>query len=411
MNIPYLSLKSLVKKPLTTFLSWLLLAFGVTIVVIILLASSQLKSEISKNAQGIDLVVGAKGSPLQLILANIFHVDFPTGNIGLKEAARVSKSRYIGSAIPLSLGDSYRGFRIVGSTQDYPRLYKAELAKGEWFEDHMEVVVGAEVAQKEGLSVGDTFESQHGLSEDAEAHGGHAFQVVGVMKPTYTVMDKLIVTGIHSVWEVHEHEGEHHHHEEDSLIEISHLGISVTSEEFDEKEITSLLISYRSPMGAVMLPRSINSESSFQAASPAFETARLFNIIGVGVKVLNGLGLLIIIISAISVFVALLNSLKERKFDIAIMRSMGATRRQIFAHILIEGLLITFAGAISGLVIAHVAMQVVANTIGGIAPEPWVILQEEWLVLAGCLAIGVVASLIPAVMAYKTDISKTLAKG
>lgn len=413
MNIPYLSLKSLVKKPLTTFLSWLLLAFGVTIVVLILLASSQLKSEISKNAQGIDLVIGAKGSPLQLILANIFHVDFPTGNITLKEAAKVSRSRYIGSAIPLSLGDSYSGYRIVGSTPAYPELYQCELDEGGWFGDHMEVVIGAQVASETGLQLGDSFESQHGLSAEGEAHGGHPFKVVGIMKPGFTVMDKLILTGIHSIWEVHDHEeeGHHHHHEEDSLVHIAHLGISVTPEELEEKEITSVLIGYRSPMGAVMLPRSINSESNLQAASPAFETARLFNLIGVGVQVLNGLGLLIIIISAISVFVALLNSLKERKFDIAIMRSMGATRRQIFVHILIEGLLITFAGAISGLVIAHLALQVIASSIGGLAMEPWQLLDQEWLVLGGCLVIGVVASLVPAVMAYRTDISRTLAKG
>ena len=117
MNIPYLSLRSILAKPLSSFLSWLLLAFGVTVVLLILLVSKELENEISKNTKGVDLVIGAKGSPLQLILANIFHVDFPTGNINLKEAAEVSHSRYIGEVIPLSLGDSYAGSTLAIATK------------------------------------------------------------------------------------------------------------------------------------------------------------------------------------------------------------------------------------------------------------------------------------------------------
>ncbi|MEQ8470850.1 MAG: FtsX-like permease family protein [Marinoscillum sp.] len=407
MNITYLSFKSILAKPLSSLLSWLLLAFGVTIVVLILLISDQLKSEISKNAKGVDLVVGAKGSPLQLILANIFHVDFPTGNIDLKEAAQVSKSRYIEYAIPMSLGDSYKGLRIVGTTQAYPELYGAGLQNGRWFGAHMEVVLGASVARQLNLGLGDTFESQHGLSDDGEAHGAHPFKVVGILSQSNTVIDKLILTSLESIWEVHGHEEEE---PRDSIVNIAHLGISVNSEQFEEEQITALLIKYRSPMGAVMLPRAINSESNLQAASPAFETARLFNIIGVGVKVLNLLGLLIIVISAVSVFIALLNSLKDRKYDIAIMRSMGGTKFQIFIHVLIEGLMITFAGGISGLIIAHLLVFSLASSLEGVNPQSFYFLNEEWIVLAGCLVIGMLASLAPAIMAYKTDISKTLAK-
>lgn len=412
MNIVYLSYKSILAKPLSSLLSWLLLTFGVTVVVLILLISNQLKNEITKNSQGIDLVIGAKGSPLQLILANVFHVDFPTGNIGLKEAAKVTRSRYIASAIPLSLGDSYQNARIVGTTKAYSDLYGGSIAQGEWYDGPVQVVLGSEIATKLQLKLGDEFQSQHGLSEDGDSHDAHPFVVSGILSATNTVLDKLILTSIQSIWEVHGHkEEEHHHGESDSLVEISHLGISVSQEQFDEEEITALLVKYRSPMGAVMLPRAINSESSFQAASPAFETARLFNIIGVGVQVLNLLGILIISISAISVFIALLNSLKDRKYDIAIMRSMGATRTQIFNHILIEGLLITFVGGISGLVMAHGLVYVLASSLEGINPQAFNFLNEEWFVVLGCFVIGALASVVPAIMAFKTDISKTLAKG
>ncbi len=418
MNIVYLSFKSLLAKPLSSLLSWMLLTFGVTIIVLILLIGNQLKDEITKNSAGIDLVIGAKGSPLQLILANVFHVDFPTGNIGLKEAAKVSKNRYIASAIPLSLGDSYQGFRVVGTTPAYAGLYAGKLREGEWFAASMEVVLGSEVARKLGLAIGATFQSQHGLSDDGDSHEGHPFIVRGILEDTHTVLDKLILTSIQSVWEVHGHEEEEHeehhegHHEAmDSLVEIRHLGVAVTSEQLEEEEITALLVQYRSPMGAVMLPRAINAESNFQAASPAFETARLFNIIGVGVQVLNLLGILIMVISAISVFIALLNSLKDRKYDIAIMRSMGATRSQIFVHVLVEGLLITFVGGISGLVIAHGMVYALVSFLEGVNPQVFHFLKEEWLVIVGCFLIGLLASVVPAIVAFKTDISKTLSKG
>lgn len=411
MNIPYLSYKSIISRPLSSFLSWLLLAFGVTVVVLILLISDQFEKEITKNARGIDLVVGAKGSPLQIILANIFHIDFPTGNIDLKEAATLSKNRYIASTIPLSLGDSYGGFRIVGTTRAYAELYEAGLQDGAWFSEDMEAVIGPTVARELGLGIGDTFESQHGLSAEGESHGAHPFKVVGVLTQTNTVLDRLILTSVPGIWAVHAHDADEHHHAEDSLIALDGLGISVTPDQLEQEQITAVLVKYRSPMGAVMLPRAINEKANLQAASPAYETARLFNIVGVGVRVLHILGVLIIVISAVSVFVALLNSLKDRKYEIAIMRSMGATKSQIFMHILIEGLIVTFAGAVSGLIIGHLLVLCIASYLEGINPQTFNFVRAEWIVLLGCLGIGALASVIPSIFAYKTDISKTLARG
>ncbi len=407
MNIFSLSYKNVIARPLNSFLSFLLLGFGVSIVVLILLISSQLKSEISKNSKGIDLVVAAKGSPLQIILANIFHIDFPTGNISLKEASEISHNRYIQSAIPLSLGDSYNGFRIVGTTKAYGELYDMKVSEGAWFADHMEAIIGAEVARKLDLNIGDRITSQHGLSSDGDGHDDNPFVVTGIFESNSSVVDRLILVDLPSVWHVHGHED----HENDSLVSIAHLGIEVTREQLEQEEITSLLIKYRSPMGAVTLPRQINSNSNFQAASPAFETARLFNIMGVGGKAVNILGILIIIISAISVFIALLNSLKDRKYDIAIMRSMGASRAKVFLLIISEGMVISLASALVGLMIAHTLLFVIGWSIDGVDFSAWYLMSEEFLVLVGCLLVGLMASIIPAIFAYKTDISETLSKG
>ncbi len=413
MNLFSLSIKNVFAKPLSSLLSVLLFGFGVAIIVSILLTSTFLKNEISKNAQGIDLVVGAKGSPLQIILASIFHIDFPTGNISLEDANNLTRNRLIKSAIPLSLGDSYQGYRIVGTSSAYADLYGAELATGEWFEDEMTAIVGAAVAKNLGIILGDKLESAHGLAEGAGGHEEHPFKVVGIAKPTGSVLDQLILVSIQSVWGVHANH-EAHDYEEDSdmheVIELERLGIEVTREQLANEDITSLLIKYRSPMAAVQLPRIVNGTSNLQAASPPYETARLFNIIGVGVDVVNVLGLVIIILSATSVFIALINSLKERKYELAIMRSMGASQVKIFLLILTEGIVLTIIGSLCGFGLAHLGFGILVNNMEQIQTSGLFFVADEYYVMLGSLAVGIFASIIPAFLAYKSDISETLSK-
>ncbi|MFK7954208.1 MAG: ABC transporter permease [Ekhidna sp.] len=413
MNVFFLSIKNVVAKPLSSLLSVLLFGFGVCIIVVILLTSSFLKNEISKNAQGIDLVVGAKGSPLQIILASIFHIDFPTGNISLEDANKLTKNRLVASAIPMSLGDSYQGYRIVGTTKKYAERYEATLSSGDWFQGEMTATIGATVAKNLGIKIGDQLESAHGLSEGAGGHEEHPFKVVGIMAPSGKVVDNLILVSIQSVWKVHGDHEEHNHDlegDDHEIIKLERLGVEVTNEQLANEDITSMLIKYRSPMAAVQLPRIVNGTSNLQAASPPYETARLFNIIGVGVEVVNILGLVIIILSATSVFIALINSLKERKYELAIMRSMGASRLKIFVLILTEGFVLTVIGSAFGFGLAHLGFSVLAGSVEQFQPESMFIVKEEYYVMLGSFVVGIFASIIPAFLAYKSDISETLAK-
>lgn len=178
------------------------------------------------------------------------------------------------------------------------------------------------------------------------------------------------------------------------------------------KEITSLLIQYRSPMGAVQLPRQINQQTSMQAASPAFETARLFSIMGVGIDVLTAMAGVLIFISGLSIFIALYNSLKERRYDLAIMRTMGATRYRLVVTILLEGVALTLAGTITGLLTGHGVVGLVAASVEEIQKtgiSGLVFYNTEWIILAGSLLLGVLCALVPSVQAYRTDISEVLA--
>jgi putative ABC transport system permease protein len=413
MNLLSLVWSYLSARPLNTALNIVLLSLGIAVITILLLFNNQLQQKITDNSRGIDLVVGAKGSPLQLILCNIFHIDFPTGNINLKEAEKISKNRLVKKAIPMALGDSYSGYRIIGTNQKYAELYKAELSDGEWWKADLDVTLGANVARALQLKIGDRFESTHGLSAEGHAHEEQKFLVQGIIKPTNSVLDNLILTNVESIWKVHEthreeHEEEHHY---DSMSTPSVLIPSVMAGD-STKEITSLLIQYRSPMGAIQMPRWVNGQSSLQAASPAFETARLFSILGVGVDILKAFAYVLIFISALSIFIALYNSLKERRYDMAIMRSMGASRSKLVTSILMEGGILTLLGSVIGLLMGHGALIVMGNFIeetqkAGISGL--VFYSEEWIILVGSLLLGLLCAIIPALQAYRTDISKVLA--
>jgi putative ABC transport system permease protein len=393
-------------KPLNTALNIFLLSLGVSVITLLLVVSRQLEERVANNTKGIDLVVGAKGSPLQLILCNIFHIDFPTGNINLREAEKLANHRLVKNAIPLALGDSYMNFRIIGTSQAYAELYQAELLAGDWWKEELEVTLGANVAALSKLQMGSTFESAHGLTKEGHAHEESTYKVVGILKPTGSVIDNLILTQITSVWHVHE-EGE----EKSNMNQPIELKLIPGYQLKDStKEITALLIKYKNPIAAIQLPRLINTQTNMQAASPAFESARLFTILGSAKTVLMGLAYLLVFISALSIFIALYNSLKERKYDLAIMRSMGASRFKLWSSMVLEGISLTFLGTIGGLLLAHLMLFVFIQTIGdktGLAPFQLYI--EEAFLLVGGVLLGLLCSLLPAWQAYRTDIHKVLA--
>ena len=425
MNLLKLSGSYIKTKPLNTLLNILLLALGIAIITVLLLVSKQLESSLTKNSRGIDLVVGAKGSPLQIILSSIFHIDYPTGNISLAEARKLSRNRLVRNTIPLALGDSYQGYRIVGTNYDYLDLYETQVAEGKRWEHPLEVTLGAAVAQQSGMSLSDTFASSHGLVDDGlNVHDEHQFRVVGVLAPTQSVVDNLILTAVESVWQVHDtheadttttEENHHDHEQEDHEHSPTEVGITQQGlpEGSEDKEITSLLVQFRSPMAAVQLPRYINERTNMQAASPPFETARLFSIVGVGVDMLQGFAYVIVVIAALSIFIALYNSLKARRYDLAIMRSLGAAPRLLFTHVVLEGLIITLAGCLLGLLMGHAviytATQFYARP-GQLGLSAGQFVQEELWIIVGSLVVGLIASLLPAIQAYRTNISQVLAE-
>jgi putative ABC transport system permease protein len=402
MNLPRLSFAYLKARPLNTALNLVLLALGVGTIALLLLASHQIEERMGRDARGIDLVAGAKGSPMQLILSAVFHIDAPAGNIPLAEAKKLAQHRAVKRAIPLALGDSFRGFRVAGTTHDYVTLYGGELAGGRLWEAPMEAVLGAEVARATGLGVGGQFVGSHGVAEGGEEHGEYPYAVVGVLKRTGSVLDRLALTNVESVWFVHAHPEKH----DDPKVVLAQL-------REDEQEITALLVQYATPIAAATLPRQINATSALQAASPAYESARLFRMVGVGLDVLRAFALVLVAAAGLSIFIALYNAMEERRYDLAVMRMLGASPGKLMRLVLLEALVLAAAGALAGLALGHILTSVVGAMLAAAQQPPitgaaWMP-GELWLV-ALAVGVGLLAGLVPAWRAYRTDIATTLAQ-
>ncbi len=433
MNIFSLNRKQIKAKPLSSILNIFLFATGVAIISFLFLTTEKIENQLNNNVAGIDLVVGAKGSPLQLILAGIYHIDHPTGNIQYKEALELTKNPLIKQAVPLALGDSYRGFRIVGTDQTFPELYHGQLKEGMLWKTDFEANIGSKVAEKTGLKIGDSFTGVHGFIEEAgHAHDEHEYIVTGIFEETGTVLDQLILTNIASVWKIHEHHHEHHddehmesegahvaeaegahdHHHDDEHVDAHEHGHDYAHHSDDNKEITLLLVKYTNPMGAITLPRLVNSSTNMQAASPALEINRLYSLMGVGVHTIRLIAGFIIIISAFSIFISLLNSLKERKYELALIRSMGGSRNKLFSLVVMEGISIAFIGYLLGLALSRLGMLLVSyytETNYHYSLQQWFNINDFYFLFVS-LIIGLLSALIPAIKAMRTDISKTLSE-
>ena len=416
MNITRLAWINLISNPFNTILSLLLMALGVGIISVLLLLNNQAEQQIQNNLRGIDMVVGAKGSPLQLILSSIYHVDNPTGNIYFKEANKLAKSPMVDFTIPLSYGDSYNGFRIVGTTHEYPELYQVDLREGKLWGQSMEVVVGSIVADVNKLSIGDEFYGTHGLSAGGHLHDSHDYKVVGILKQSNSVIDKLIITDIKSVWDVHNeaHSSEHHDHNCDHHNEAhssEHHDHNCESYYSDEFMITCMLVKFKSPIGLIQLPRKVNETTNLQAAIPVFEINRLINLLGFGVQTINVIALIIILVSGLSIFISLYNSLKKRRYELALIRVHGANRWQLIKLVFIEGITLSILGTFFGLLISRLSLFLIiilVNQQQFLNNIKFSLITDELWIFLIALFIGLSASLIPAILTYKINIPKLL---
>lgn len=392
-----LSWRYLWSRPLGAALNLLLLSLGLASITFLLLVSFQLNRAFDKDLAGIDLVVGAKGSPMQLILCGVFHLDVPAGNIPLKAVQALQKNPMVASVIPLSLGDNLRGYRIVGSSPAYITHYGAVLAQGRMWDAPMQVVLGSIVAKKLGLQVGNTFIGSHGLGAGGHLHGDNPYLVVGILQASASVIDRLIVTDTASVWKVHE-----------DYTAVDDADRSIMEA---EREVTLALIQYKTPLAAMSFPRLVNTSTEMQAAAPALEISRLLHMLGIGTDVLRAFAAVLLLTAGLSVFIALWTAVRERRSDLALLRMLGAPPARIAALLMGEALWLGVMSAIlgvaagqgMGLLIGWMLQLDNSLLIGGLA---WP-LELLWVPALAC-GISLAAALLPALGAYRVSVLELL---
>lgn len=418
--------KNIIHKPLNTALCISLLTFGVGIITLLLLMQHQLEQKFKRDLKDVDLVVGAKGSPLQLVLSAIYHLDAPTGNISLAEARKIMDNPMVKEAIPLAYGDSYQGYRILGTTDNYIKKYDAQVQEGRVFTKNMEITLGADVAQRTGLKIGATFFGTHGeVKVGGHVHDKHAYTVVGILEKTNTVLDNLLLTNLESVWQVHDnhpeipapidtlhattldlkhehHDHEHHNHDH------SHQSTIIA----DSMDITAMLLKYKTKMSVLSMPRLINEQTNMQAVLPALEINRLFHMIGVGVTTLQLIAGGIMLLAGFSVFFVLYNRLKERRYELALLRTVGYKQIHLFALLVFEGILLAGLGYLLGWGLSRLSLRFVnrqAQHDFNWQFDSGLVAGEGGLLLI-TFGVGIVAALIPAWQAMRMNVSATLSE-
>jgi putative ABC transport system permease protein len=412
----YLNLvwKNIWVHPFRSFFNIILLAITIALVVILLLINKQFGHHLGKESENIDLILCAKGSPLQSVLCNIFHIDAPTGNVSIEQIKPFLNPAHplIKKAIPLALGDSYKNTRIVGTTLDYFEWNQLELSDGKIFENDFEIVVGADIANQEKITIGSTIYSNHGLEDlDGDLQHNHQLKVVGILNKKNSIADKLIFTTISTYWTTHEeehHHGpnseeEHHHHE--SVLSNSDL-------KDEEHEISALLIQFKgNNVQTLNFGRSINENTKIMAVNPPIEISRLYELTTSASDLLYWIAIIMGILSLFALIINLIQALEDRKIEMAVMRISGAKPMTLFGLLISEGLIICILGTLIGFLLGHGFLHLASDQFelgAKYGIKGWIFFQEETLIFVIAIIAGFVSSIIPGIKAYRQDIADTL---
>ncbi|NOT37725.1 MAG: FtsX-like permease family protein [Saprospiraceae bacterium] len=407
--------KNIWLHPLRSMFNIILLSITIALVIILLLINKQFGNHLGKESEGTDIILCAKGSPLQSVLCNIFHIDAPTGNITIEQIKPFLNPAHplIKKALPLALGDSYNNTRIVGTTLDYFETKSINIREGRFFEKDFEVILGSEIADRERMQIGSTIQSNHGLADlEGEMQHEHQLKVVGILKKTNSVADKLIFTTISTYWAEHE-KGHEHDHEEDTVDHVHYSTVLRNSELVDnDHEISSLLIQFKgNNVQSLNFGRSINENFKIMAVSPPIEISRLYELTNTASDLLYWIAIILGILSTFALFINLIQALQERRQELAIMRISGAQPSLLFFILISEGIIICILGSFLGLILGHGFLYIASEyfQLGskyGIRAD--VFFNEEYLIIAVTLLCGLVASIVPAIRAYRQDIVENL---
>jgi putative ABC transport system permease protein len=401
MTLLRMAWRYLTARPLVTGLTLTGIALGVAMIVGVLTLRRETERALQREAGLFDLVVGAKGSPLQLTLSSVYHLDMPTGNVPWALYEELRENRRIATAIPIGLGDNYQGFRIVGTeanlfdlqTQGDPFFH---FAAGGVFRDDFDVVLGSQVAELTGLQLGDAFAGTHGLVQmpGSEEHNDFPYRVSGILAPTGTAQDRAIFGTLRSVWIIHDKEKK------------LHAAIQGTANRAESPlEVTAILIQLKARGLRLWVADEIRNKTAGMAAIPVNVILRLYqNVLNPAQQALLAVAALVVAVSCLTILATLYQAAERRRRDLAIIRCLGGRPGEVASLIVLEAVLLTICGLASGWALAHGLLGAFAPLLRsriGILIQPWTVDSAEFFAICLIAVAGVLAGLLPAWSSYR----------
>ncbi|RFF26790.1 MULTISPECIES: ABC transporter permease [unclassified Wenzhouxiangella] len=416
MTLLRLAWHSLLNRRTTVMLTIFTIALSIALLVLVEQLRQDVRDGFYRSVSGTDMIVGARTAPVQLLLNTVFGIGTPGNSISHETLEHIRDQRMVEWTIPLLIGDSHRGERVIGTTQDFFEHYRyadrqsLEMAAGEPFADLFDVVIGHQIARRFGYSVGDEIHLAHGGGNvSLHEHEAHPFTVRGALEPTGTPVDRNLYIPVNAYGVIHVgwESGVHRPGsglDPDEAREQAH--------EHEPEEISAVLVGLTTPAAVFGLQRDLNEYEAepLTALMPGITLQQLWRLTGVAELVLRAVAVLVVITGLLGMVTVLLTTLNERRREMAILRANGARAWQIAALLVFEAGLIVAGGLLLGILLAFGAiyalgpwlLEVFGLAVGVTLPEPW-----QWAVLGGIFVIGLLVALAPAIMAYR----RTLADG
>ena len=376
-------------------------ALGIVAVAMALIGIDSLPSAAERAWGGVDLVIGPKGSPLDLVLCCALHISDPQGLVSEKVAMAAARHPLVRAAAPIALGDNINGWRIVGTTPAILSIYRAEFQSGAVWSRPLQAVMGAQVARALGLKLGDTFVGAHGLAAGGELHAQFPYTVVGILAPTGSVLDRLVLCDIETVRYIHRA------HAEDEAAET---GITETYVNLPDAA-TAVIAAYRSPVAAMLVPRVVNANPALSAASPSLEIARLMSYLRPVTIAAMALGLLFVVIAAAAAAAGLMAMITARTRDLALLRALGARPAKVAFVAVAQSAMIALAALVLGTGLTALLIYWSSGVLmqyAGLLLVPQVEIGQIGYLVAGTIVAAVVAALFPAIWASHASIEELL---
>ncbi|MBA5764654.1 ABC transporter permease [Vibrio sp. 404] len=406
-----LAWKSVRNRRLTACLTIMTVAVSLVLLLGVERIRTQAKSSFANTISSTDLIVGGRSGQVNLLLYSVFRIGNATNNIDWKSYQEFSQHRSVDWAIPLSLGDSHKGFRVLGTNQSYFEHYRygnkqnLNLAQGRAFDGLFETVIGSDVARKLGYQVGSEIIIAHGISDVGfSRHDNLPFKVVGIFAPTGTPVDKTVHVSLAAI------EAIHVGWESGARLGNTPSAKQLEQHNFQPKQITAMLVGLKSKIQTFALQRQINTypQEPLSAILPGIALHELWGMMSVAEQALMVVSGFVVVAGLLGMLSSLLTSLQERRREMAILRAMGARPRHIFSLLILEASVLTFIGIVVGVTMLYGLLALIGPFVTqyyGIQLPLIMLSYYELALIAAVQLAGTVIGIFPALRAYRQSLS------